>query len=285
MKVIIIGANGQVGVDLVKEFVSAGHEVTSMTHEDIEVSDTESVKEALDREFDVVVNTSCSHTMTCEKDPGRAYLINGIGPRNLAALALEHKALLVHVSTDQVFDGQKDAAYIETDVPNPVTVYGNTKLAGEYFALNSGANVQILRTTALFGHAATRGKPGGLNFVEMMLKLAREKGVVSVVNEEFTTPTSTVSFAKQAVVLSTTKHYGIFHAFGLGSCSWYEFAKEIFQQTDTKVELKISAPNFSGITRPKYVTMSNFRLRDLDLNVFKPWREELRGYLACRNHV
>jgi|SRR5271166_4509510 len=285
MKVVIIGANGQVGVDLVKEFVSAAHEVIPMTHDDIEVSDLESVKKALDRDFDVVINTSCSHTMACEKDPGKAYLINAIGPRNLAAKALEHRALLVHVSTDQVFDGQKDTPYIESDVPNPVTVYGNTKLAGEYFALNSGANVQVLRTTALFGNAVTRGKPGGLNFVELMLKLAKEKGVVNVVNEEFTTPTWTVSFAKQALVLSTTKHYGIFHAFGLGSCSWYEFAKEIFEQADTRVELKISPPNFSGIIRPKYVTMSNFRLRELELNVFKPWREELRGYLACRNRT
>ena len=283
MKIIVIGANGQVGADIVEAFEHAKHSVIQMTHDDIEVSDKDSAKKALDQDFDVVVNTSCLHTLACEKDPARAYLVNAIGPRNLAEVVGEHKGLLVHVSTDQVFDGKKDIPYTELDATSPVTVYGNTKLAGEYFVLNSGANVQVLRTTALFGKHPTRGKPRGENFVEMMLRKAQETGVVRVVNDEFTTPTSTYSFAKQVVRLSKTKHFGVFHAFGIGSCSWYEFAEEIFNQTNTPVDLAPSEPNFSGITRPKYVTIENFRLRVLGLNVFLPWRDELRGYLTCRS--
>lgn len=282
MRVIVIGSNGMVGADAAMEYLRDGHVVIPKNHSDIEVTDKESVKRALDEDYDIVVNTSCLHTLACEKDPARAYMVNAIGPRNLAEVVREHNKLLVHISTDQVFDGKKDIPYTELDSTSPVTVYGNTKLAGEYFIRNSGANAQILRTTALFGMHPTRGKPGGENFVEMMLRKAKQQGTVNVVNDEFTTPTSTVNLAKQIVLLGKTKHFGVFHAFGIGSCSWYEFAEEIFKQAGTEVDLQPSAPNFSGIIRPKYVTIENFRLRVLGLNVFRPWREELRIYLESR---
>lgn len=282
MRVAIIGANGQVGSDMSEAFVLAGNEVTRLTHEDLEISNRESVRNALSAKYDVIINTACLHTVACENDPGKAYLINAVGARNVAEVAAKMDALLIHISTDQVFDGKQDRPYVETDAPNPVMVYASTKLAGEQFVLNSGARCQILRTTALFGHNPTRGKPGGLNFVQLMLKLAKEKGIVKVVADEFTTPTSTRSLAKQALLLSKSVHYGIFHAVGLGSCSWYDLAKETFEQTGTAVQLEVSPPNFSGFVRPKHLTMENRRLLDLGLNIFKPWREELRGYLEER---
>ena len=283
MKVIVVGANGQVGEDISKQFMASGNEVVRMTHADIEVFDRESVKRALDTDFDVLVNASGLHTRACEQDIVRAFMVNAMGPKYLAEEAAKKNSLIVHISTDQVFDGKQGFSYRETDAVNPLTVYGNTKLSGEYFVLNSGAKCQILRTTALFGHSATRGKPGGLNFVELMLNLAKERGIVSVVGGEYTTPTSTKSLALQVEVLSKLEEYGLFHACGTGSCSWYSFAKEIFLQAHQPVNLKMAEPNESGFVRGKCLVLSNFRLHTLGLNIFKPWQEELRGYLECRN--
>lgn len=277
MKVAVIGANGQAGVDIAKMFATAGHNVTGLTHSEIEVTDTASIRDTL-QGYDVIINTAALHVVNCEKDPGKAYLVNAIGARNIAETARESHALLIHVSTEQVFDGTKETPYIEFDLPCPRTVYGSTKLAGEYFIINSGADYQILRTAALFGHSPTRGKTGGLNFIELMLKLAREKGIVKVVNDEFVNPTSTVSLAKQMVALSQTEHRGIFHAASHGSCSWYDFAREIFDQTGTEVKLEVAPPAL-GLTRAKYGVLSGFRLRRLNLDVFDTWENELREYL------
>ncbi len=279
MKVIVVGANGQVGTDVVLAFTAAGHEVVALTHDDIEISDQVNVDYILDQPFDVLVNSTCLHTRPCDTDPSKAYRVNAIGARNLASIAERMGAKIIQISTDQVFSGKNTTPYTEFDPPCPVTVYGSTKLAGEYFVINSGANYQILRTTALFGHSVTRGKAGGLNFVETMLKLARENEVVKVVADEFTSPTSTVSLAKQIVALSTSKEQGIFHAVGKGGCSWYEFAKEIFDQTNTIVNLEPSTSS-GGFSRPKYLILESYRLRLLGLDVFQSWQDELGGYLG-----
>jgi dTDP-4-dehydrorhamnose reductase len=287
MRVAVIGAKGLVGSDMCEAFEKAGNEVIRLDHDLIEVTDRESVKYALSGKPDIIINTACLHTVACENDPAKAYLINAIGARNIAETANAQGALLIHISTDQVFDGKSDIAYVEMDKPSPVMVYASTKLAGELFVKHACPRHQILRTTALFGKNPTRGKPGGLNFVDLMLKLAKENGLVRVVNDEFTTPTSTISLAKQALILSAhqfpaVEYHGVFHAVGTGSCSWYEFAQEVFAQTHTPVTLQVSPPNFSGFERPKHLTMVNKRLNDLGLNIFKPWREELRGYLEER---
>jgi dTDP-4-dehydrorhamnose reductase len=279
MKVIVVGANGQVGTDVVSAFKTAGHEVVALTHEHIEISDQVNVDHILDQPFDVLVNSTCLHTRPCDIDPSKAYRVNAIGARNLASVAERKGAKIIQISTDQVFSGKNNTPYTELDQPCPVTVYGSTKLAGEYFVINSGADHQILRTTALFGHSPTRGKTGGMNFVETMLQLAREKEVVTVVGDEFTSPTSTVSLAKQIVKLSTSKEQGIFHAVGKGGCSWYEFAKEIFNQTSTIVNVEPSASG-GGFSRPKYLILENFRLRIRGLDVFQSWQDELRSYLG-----
>jgi len=280
VKVAVIGANGQAGVDIVKAFAMAGHDVVGLTHGDIEISNLANVRRVI-QGYDVVVNTAAMHVAFCEEAPGGAYLVNAIGPKNLAEVARGSDALLVHISTEQVFDGNSDIPYTEHDVPCPRTVYGSTKLAGEFFIVNSGVDYQILRTSALFGHSPTRGKVEGLNFVKLMLKLAKEKGVVKVVNDEFVAPTSTASLARQAVSLIQSGHYGIFHAVSQGSCSWYEFAGEIFGQTNIKVRLEI-APPASGFVRAKYGVMDGLRLRQLGLNVIGSWQDELKEYLRSK---
>src|SRR6516162_4420470 len=196
MKVAVIGANGQLGSDLVIAFTAAGDSVQSLMHADIELAEVKSVSSVLSGLHpDVIVNTAAMHNVeNCERDPARAYAVNAIGSQNLARAANELPALLVHVSTDYVFDGNKRTPYEETDATLPLNVYGNTKLAGEYYIQSIAKRHQIIRTSAIYGKAPCRAK-SGLNFVETMLKFAREKGKVRVVDDEFVSPTFSAEIA------------------------------------------------------------------------------------------
>ena len=189
----------------------------------------------------------------------------------------------MHVSTDYVFDGSKESPYEEHDAPRPLNVYGNTKLAGEYFVRSITEKHFVLRTSAIYGKSPCRAK-GGLNFVELMLKLAKERGEVRVVDSEFITPTPTPELARQMVVLSRCDSYGLYHATAEGSCSWYEFAKQIFALTNTKVSLKVAGLNEfpAKVPRPKYSVLENRALKSRGLNVFTPWQDGLREYLGTR---
>jgi dTDP-4-dehydrorhamnose reductase len=221
------------------------------------------------------------HVESCEAHPEAAYTVNAIGARNLASVTKAMGTILVHFSTDYVFDGAKNRPYVETDLPLPLNVYGNTKLAGEHFIRAENPKHFVLRTSALYGTHPCRAK-GGLNFVELMLKLARERGKVRVVNSEIVSPTSTSELARQIVSLSRGDAYGLYHATGEGACSWYEFAAEVFRETRTKVDLQVATPDEFPIKvpRPKYSVLENHGLKQLGINQFKPWQVALREYLT-----
>lgn len=282
MKIAVIGANGQLGTDVVREFESAGDQVIELTHGDINISSVESTRSALTQINPVViVNTAAMHHVeNCEKDPLRAYEVNALGARNLAMVARELGAKLLHVSTDYVYNGSKGSPYVEDDLAAPLNVYGNTKLAGDAFILGLGEKVFILRTSALYGKSPCRAK-GGRNFVDLMLKLAAERDELRVVNDEIVSPTSTSELAKQIQVLSRTEHYGLYHATAEGSCSWYEFAAVIFALTNTKVNLQIARPDEfpAKVPRPKYSVLENAALKKHGLNAFQSWQVGLAAYL------
>jgi dTDP-4-dehydrorhamnose reductase len=283
MKIAVIGANGQLGSDVVAAFATHGDEVVPLAHSDIELSDIDSVSVRLQKlRPQIVVNTAAMHHVeNCEREPEKAFAVNGFGIRNLAVVVRDIDATLMHVSTDYVFDGAKSHPYEETDPPNPLNVYGNTKLSGEYFVRCTMKKHFVLRTSAIYGRSPCRAK-GGLNFIELMLKLARERGEVRVVDSEFITPTSTAELARQMVALSRADGYGLYHATAEGSCSWHEFAREIFAFTGTKVNLKVAGPNEfpAKVPRPKYSVLENRGLKSHKLNVFKPWQEGVREYLS-----
>lgn len=284
IRIAVIGANGQLGTDVVLAFRENGDQVSALTHADIEVASLESVSSTL-RELrpDVVVNTAAMHHVeNCERDPERAFAANALGPRNLAVIAHDIHAVLVHVSTDYIFDGNKGSPYVEEDAPRPLNVYGNTKLAGEYFVRSLLDRYFVLRTSALYGHAPCRAK-GGRNFIDLMLKLARERGEVKVVDSEVVSPTSTSALACQIVVLSRCDTYGLFHATAEGSCSWYDFARYIFSLTNIAVNLKIAAPDEfpAKVARPKYSVLENRGLKRHGVNSLGPWQEDLAEYLGC----
>ncbi len=283
MKITVIGASGQLGTDVANAFTSNGDEVISLTHSDIELSSIDSVSTRLqEMRPQVVVNTAAMHHVeNCEREPQKAFAVNGLGARNLSLVARDIGATVMHVSTDYVFDGAKGSPYEESDTPRPLNVYGNTKLAGEYFVRCTSDKYFVLRTSAIYGKSPCRAK-GGLNFVEMMLKRAREQGKVRVVDSEFVTPTRTTELARQVVALSRSDSYGLYHATAEGFCSWHEFAREIFKLTDTKVNLEVAGPDEfpAKVPRPTYTVLENSGLKRLGLNLFRPWQEGLREYLS-----
>lgn len=283
MTVAIIGANGQLGMDVVAAFQESGERTAGLTHADLDVSSLASTRKILSSVLpSIIVNTAAMHHVEdCEKEPGRAYEINALGAQNVSIVAKELNAKLVHISTDYVFDGLKKTPYVETDATAPLNVYGKSKLAGETFIRQTPEKYFVVRTSALYGRNPCRAK-GGRNFVDLMLKLAGERDELRVVDDEMVSPTSTTELAKQIALLSRTDSYGLYHATAEGSCSWYEFARTIFETTNTRVNLKVAAPGEfpSKVPRPKYSVLENRGLKTLSLNSFRSWQEGLTAYLS-----
>ena len=286
MKVVVIGATGQLGRDVEDAFGRNGDTVVGLSHGDIEISDIDSVSTALRQlQPELIVNTAAFHQVErCEQEPATAFAVNGLGARNLAIIAQDLGAGIVQFSTDYIFDGYKHNPYEERDAPRPLNVYGNTKLAGEYFVRSACTRHFVLRTSALYGKHPCRGK-GGRNFIELMLMLGKQRGRVQVINSEEVTPTSTLELAQQVVILSRCDNYGVFHASAEKSCTWYDYAREIFSFTGISARVDVADPRDfpSKAARPSYSVLENRALKECGMNHFRHWREGLHEYLCTRS--
>ena len=288
MKIAVLGANGQLGTDICTAFEENGDSVARLTHADIEITSEDSAKAVLGEiapEF-VINPAAMHHVEKCEQDPTSSFAVNAIGARNIARWAAEAGAAVAYISTDYVFGGDKRTPYVESDAPAPLNVYGITKVAGEQFTRCQNPKHFVLRVSGLYGTSPCRAK-GGLNFVELMLKLSKEREELRVVDDEFVSPTPTIQVAKQLVKLSRTDAFGLYHATAEGSCSWYEFAKEIFSLSGSRVRLEKSLPGEfpAKVPRPKYSVLDNANLRAASLNVFTDWRQGLSDYLASKGTI
>jgi dTDP-4-dehydrorhamnose reductase len=285
VKVAVLGSNGQLGSDVCAAFLRNGDQVIGLTHSDLEVTSASAVDAVLSASMpEFIINTAAMHHVDkCEADPAAAFDSNAIGAKNIAEWAKRADATVAYVSTDYVFDGKKGAPYLEVDAAAPLNAYGITKLAGEHFTAAMAPKYFVLRVSAIYGHQPCRAK-GGLNFVELMLKLSRERDELRVVDDEFVTPTPTTQIADQLVALSQSTNYGLYHGTAEGSCSWYEFAREIFRATDTHIRLEKARPGEfpAKISRPKYSVLENQALKTNQLNVFTDWRDGLDRYLRTR---
>jgi dTDP-4-dehydrorhamnose reductase len=280
MKIAVIGANGQLGSDLVSTLAKE-HEVVGLNHSDIEITDIDNVKEVISAvKPAILINTAAYHVVPeAEKFPDKAFQVNGTAALNLAKTCQDMNIRLVHYSTDYVFDGAKRRPYTEDDRPNPLNVYANTKLSGESFALNYCDHSFVIRVSGIYGKVPCRAKGG--NFVTTMLKLAKEKPEVRVVDDEVLTPTSTLSIAENTSQLIKTDAFGLYHMSCEGEVSWYEFAKTIWDV------LKIETPLYAAsvkdfpltVKRPFYSVMENQRLNAIGLNLMPQWRESLIDFL------
>ncbi len=284
MKIAVIGADGQLGTDICAALDKAGHELTRLTVAHIDVTDKDSVSSALRAAGpQLVINTAAFHDVPkCEAEPVTAFNVNALGARNVGEVCNEIDAVQMYISTDYVFDGAKRKPYVESDKPMPLNVYANTKLSGEYFAEAVSKKHYILRVSGIYGKSPCIGK-GGVNFVELMLKLSKSRPEVRVVDNEFLTPTSTVEIAAQIVkMVESEPEYGLYHCTAEGSCSWYEFAKEIFEITKPDIQFNKAAPGEFAVTvnRPEYSVLENKHLKDQGINVMRHWKEGLHDYLA-----
>lgn len=284
MKIAVIGADGQLGTDICKAVEAAGHELTRLTIAQVDISDKESVEKVLQEcKPGLVINTAAFHHVEkCEDEPLTAFRVNALGARNLAVVCNVVDSALLHISTDYVFDGKKRRPYMETDCPMPLNVYANTKLAGEHFVAAIAKKYFIVRVSGIYGKAPCIGK-GGMNFVELMQKLSREREEVRVVDNEFLTPTSTVEVARQVVkMIASNAQCGLYHATAEGHCSWYEFAEEIFKITKPKCRFTKAMPGEFAVkvNRPEYSVLENKFLKDQGINVMRHWKDGLREYLS-----
>jgi len=282
MKILVIGAYGQLGSDIVK--VLSSEKVIPLTHKDIEIADELSVKNAITSyNPDIVINTAAYHNVKeCEKNDIKSFEVNALGAKNLAIACKKKNIILVHISTDYVFDGKKRKPYIESDSPCPLNVYGISKLAGEYYIRYIWPKHFIIRTSGLYGLAKCRAKGG--NFIDLMLKLAKEKDEIQVVDDEILTPTYTLDLAQKIKEIIKIKYFGLYHITNNGFCSWYEFARKIFEFSGLKVNLKrTTVKEFGGeVKRPRYSVLRNYALEKLGMDDMRNWEEALKDFLSVR---
>lgn len=286
MKVLVVGAEGQLGHDLCTVFgdcelhradLDGDHHLVDVTNADaVHALILDTIKP------DLVVNTAAAHNVPlCEQEPGLSFAVNATGARNLAVACREAGARLVHMSTDYVFGDGGTTPYVETDLPHPLSVYAASKLAGEHLIASVLDDHIVVRSAAIYGESACRAK-GGRNFIGTMLHLAATRSEVKVVTDEITTPTYTLALARQIRLLAEKGKPGLYHATCQGACSWFDFARAIFEETGTDVKLlpTTSAEFQSTVRRPSYSVMENANAKAQNLDIMPPWRDALKAYLA-----
>lgn len=277
MKVLITGASGQLGLEIIDQ-LEKQREVYKLVKADrsgLDITNLDEVYEKISLEKPDVVINCAAHTAVdlCEKDIDSAYKVNAIGPRNLAITCEKIGAKFVQVSTDYVFDGKSTRPYKEDDITCPNSIYGKSKLMGEQFTKEFCSKYFIVRTAWLYGN--------GNNFVKTMLKLSEDNKELNVVNDQFGSPTSTVDLAKAIIDLINTEYYGTYHGTCEGQCSWYDFAKKIFEinNIDIKVNPVTSEEFKRPAPRPQYSVLDNFMFKLVGLNSFRNWEDALKEYL------
>ena len=279
-RILIIGSTGQLGTDMCREAHNGGYEVMGLDFPQIDIADWRSVERCVMESRAAYVINCAAYTAVddCEMNRERAFALNADGPGAIAAAAASIGARMVHISTDYVFDGEKEGHYVETDTPNPQSVYGKSKLVGEHNVAASCENHQIFRIAWLYGLH-------GNNFVFTIRSAARKKvssgGGLTVVNDQFGSPTSTREVCRQVLHALPTEYTGVFHATCEGWCTWFDFAKEIVTAAGIPVEVHpcTTAEFPRPAPRPKNSRLQNQRLKSADIAVMDDWESAFREFL------
>ncbi|MED3931033.1 dTDP-4-dehydrorhamnose reductase [Priestia megaterium] len=275
-KVLITGANGQLGKELVELFTEKGFEVYGFGRDKMDITNQVQVQEIIGAVKPDIVIHSAAHTKVdlAESEPDQAFLINAYGTRNVAVAAEAVGAKFVYVSTDYVFDGTTNKPYNEFSPTSPLGVYGKSKLAGEQFVRDFHSKFFIVRTSWVYGKY-------GVNFVKTMLKLGEERKELSVVSDQIGCPTYTLDLANAILELINSEKYGIYHISNSGSCSWYELAKEIFKEA--KMEIKVipctTAEFPRPAARPAYSVLEHMSIELNQFSSIRSWREGLSAFI------
>lgn len=282
MRVLVTGANGQLGHDVVELFGSAGHLVLGCDRDSLDITDETMCLERVQQfKPDAIIHCAAYTAVDqAETDVDAAYAVNAVGTRNMVLAAERVKAKFCYISTDYVFDGTAVSPYQEYDNTNPQSVYGKSKRAGETLVQSLSSAFFIVRTSWVFGLH-------GQNFVKTMLKLGQEKPLLNVVNDQKGSPTYTVDLAAFLLELIQTEKYGIYHASNTGECTWFEFAKAIFEEASSvfgqgysvRVEPCTTEDFSRPAPRPRHSVMDHLSIRTNEFQDLRPWREALRAFL------
>jgi dTDP-4-dehydrorhamnose reductase len=275
LRVLVTGANGQLGRELMLRSDPA-YELWGFGRDELDITDLAQCRAVLEQVRPHAVIHCAAYTAVdrAETDADGAYRVNAAGSRNIAIAACEVGAKLAFVSTDYVFDGRSTTPYNEYDRPNPLTVYGKSKLAGEQLVQSLHDRYFIVRTAWVYGAY-------GANFVRTMLRLGEAGGTVKVVSDQLGSPTYTADLAQLLLALVATEAYGIYHATNSGSCSWYEFAAAIFEESGlpARAEPCSTAEFPRPAPRPAYSVLDNSAIRVSGLPPLRHWREALRDFV------
>jgi dTDP-4-dehydrorhamnose reductase len=280
-KLIVTGCNGQLGRAINKIYeTSTEYECVNTDVAELDITNIDAVNKLVSEVKPYAIINCAAHTNVngCETDIDNAYRINAIGPRNLSIAATRNNAKLMHISTDYVFDGHATNPYTEFDTPNPKAVYGKTKLAGENFVKEFARDYFIIRTAWLYGD--------GKNFVKTMLNLSENHDKVTVVGDQFGSPTSADELAKSIAYLIPTDNYGLFHGTCEGVTNWADFTREIYRLAgrSTAVETVTTEQydkNTSGIVapRPAYSVLENYMFKLTTSYMFADWEKAIAEYI------
>jgi dTDP-4-dehydrorhamnose reductase len=280
-KLIVTGCNGQLGRAINKIYEnSTEYECVNTDVAELDITNIDAVVKLVSEVKPYAIINCAAHTNVngCETDIDNAYKINAIGPRNLSIAATKNNAKLMHISTDYVFDGHATTPYTEFDTPAPKAVYGKTKLAGENFVKEFAKDYFIIRTAWLYGD--------GKNFVKTMLNLSANHDKVTVVGDQFGSPTSADELAKAIAYLLPTDNYGLFHGTCEGITNWADFTREIYRLAGKKTVVETVTTdeydkNTTGIVapRPAYSVLENYMLKLTTNHMFADWEKAIAEYL------
>lgn len=282
LKVLVTGAAGQLGQDVVLLLRHQGHEVMGCDRQEMDITNLDQCVQVIGEYGPDAVIHCAAHTAVdaAESDIDAAYLINATGSRNVAIASEKAGAKLVYISTDYVFDGLSVQPYHEYDNTDPKSIYGKSKRAGEVLVQSLSSKYFIVRTSWVYGKY-------GNNFVKTMLKLGQEKPMLQVVNDQKGSPTYTVDLARFLLELIQTEKYGVYHASNSDSCTWFEFTQAIFAEAEELLGLKFTAKLEPCATeqfprpapRPRNSVMEHLSIRTNGFEDIRPWREGLRDFL------
>ena len=286
-KAVVLGSGGQLGFELCREFGRRGWNITPLDRSKLDVTSAVQVEQVLLREVpDLVINSAAYNQVdVAETEPLAALQANSLAVRNLAVSCAQIDAKLIHYSTDYVFDGTANRPYIETDLPRPLGAYGVSKLTGELFAAAYLNRYLVIRTSGVFGPAGMFTPRG--NFVEFMLRLARNDSPIRVVEDHFASPSFAPAIAVRSADLIDKDQNGLFHIGGGEAVSWFAFAKMIFEEAHLTPAMQATNEREYRTTarRPKFSALSNSKLESVGVAPMPPLREAVRQYLSAREHV
>lgn len=277
MRILLTGAQGMLGRDLCR-ILAPEHILIPIDIHEVDIRQHRALVNYLRKEsFDIIIHSAAYTDVDgCEQNPNLANSVNGLGTKYIAEFARDTGTELVYVSTDFIFDGRKTEPYLESDIPNPLSVYGKSKLDGERYIQELINQYYIVRTSWLFGKH-------GKNFVDTIIKKAEANEILRVVNDQIGSPTYSLDLAEAIGLLIKTKNYGIYHISNSGTCSWYEYAYEILKYKGIAANTKVVSISSTELDRPakrpQYSKLNTAKYEHLTGNKLRSWQEAVKDYL------